>query len=66
MPLSKRAKLTDAVSVAAPSNPASPILAHDADIDDDDVMPQVGHVPDDMEQELERMMDEADNMDIAE
>ena len=52
MPLSKRAKIMD-----------TPNLALDTDADDDDVIPQVGHAPDSMEQELERLTEEKYHVD---
>ena len=49
-------------------NPDFPGLPpSDAD-DDDDVTPQVGHVPEELEDQLEQLMEEADGddkMDIA-
>ncbi|CAE7432933.1 unnamed protein product [Symbiodinium sp. CCMP2456] len=62
LPSPKRAK------VKVPMNPDFPGLApSDAD-DDDHVIPQVGHVPDELEDQLEQLMEEADGddkMDIA-
>ena len=68
MPLPKCAKITasDAAIIAAPVNPDFPNLAPDADADDEDIIPEVGHAPDDMAQELERLMEEKDHMDVAE
>jgi len=67
MPSSKRAKVTDAAVVGAPSNPVFPTLARDADADEEDVIPEVGQAPDEMEQELERLIDEHDGeMDVEE
>ena len=66
MPLPKRAKITDAAIITAPVNPDFPNLAPDADADDEDIIPDVGHAPDDMEQELERLMAEKDHMDVEE
>ncbi|CAE7737794.1 unnamed protein product [Symbiodinium sp. KB8] len=60
LPPPKRAKV--------PMNPDFPGLPpSDAD-DDDDVTPQVGHVPEELEDQLEQLMEEADGddkMDIA-
>ena len=44
----------------------SPILLMMPIADDEDVIPQVGHAPGDMEQELAWLMDQNDGMDVEE
>ena len=46
--------------VKGPLNPDLPGLVSGPDSGDEDVLPQIGHRPDELEAELERLMDEQD------